>query len=1301
MERLKYFDFDLLIERSQDRYRARVLQSPGGQASADFVLPFTDEAVENLMLRVGRVRRGVRRLESPEMQAAKLFGGKLFDAVFVGDVRGAFRSSIETANREGAGLRIRLRLTDTPELVDLPWEFLYNPALNRFIALSNKTPLVRYIELPESPRPLKIEPPLRVLVMISSPSDYETLDVEREWQKLNEALRDLITNNMVTLERLDSATLRSLRRKLRQGQYHVLHFVGHGGFDAQIQDGVLLLEDEQGRGRRTSGQYLATVLTDHDYLRLVVLNACEGARTARNDPFAGVAQSLVQQGISAVIAMQFEVTDEASIVFAQEFYSGLADGYPVDAALGEARGAIFSEVNDLEWGTPVLYLRAPDGMIFAPLSPQERAELERRRLAEAQRAREEQARLDEERRVSDEQVQVANAQRERQHQIETLIRDADASFAKDDFDATEESLAALLALDAGNVNALALQTKIQDAKQARAHEQARLAQEQRVREQQEQLIEHLIVDAQTYFANNNLDAAESSLAELLVLDPSNANARELKMKIQAAREQRAAEQEQLGREQRAREQRERERQQQIDELYLAAQSSFEKNDFDAADRSLSALLLIDPSNETANQLQAKIQGARQRVAKEHSAQALPNPTPSDLPERAQTGTKLLAPVPAPRPQGFPIRYAVLVAGVIISALLLCGAGANALGLFRVRTPTPTSIAGLNSNADVATDTPTDRGNSRSGTELPSPTLTGRGTPRPVIEPSTSTPEAVPVAVTAAPTSAVKVLRLGTTGFPDSLDPQKVSFANEFAAVGLAYEGLLGTDKNGNVGPGAADEWELSADKKKMTFHIRDGLVRSDGARIGCADFEYALKREVDPFTPGKPYTGIVYDIKGARELDAYANETEPDKLDKAKVDELYANYGVNCLNAQTLEIEFDNPLGFWEYVASAWVTYPTDKRALDSDPDSWWARPEGHVGNGMFMIKEIDKGKKIVFGANPNYWRGRPTLDRIEINYYPDQAAVLDAYQDGQVDLITLTSGDLLETVNGNPTLQSEFVRYPAAWISTFMFNHQRAPFSDKNVRTAFAKAFDQEKFIQQVQKGVGRPYSRWIPPGIPGAVPSRAGVPSYDPKGALVTLVENGYAAADSTAEKPKVDCDKLGEIKLTYPESTSNHARYGFLAQNFASVLACPIVLDPVDPTLYTSLTRDPKTAPLIQRAGWIQDYPYPQNWLSVYWECGSFSARIGYCDEGLDSQLRAADAEVDFETALSLYQAAEDYLLADVPFAVIGYIENLALVKPYVLGPASAKSTSDVAWLGEHGPVWEYDIDLNRVPSSYPKE
>ena len=363
MPELAYLDFDLEIERAVDGYRIEV-NSPAGQSTSSFKLPFSDLEIENFLLKIGQSRRVMRRIDAPETEAVKAFGARLFDAAFAGEVRACLRSSLEEAQRQNRGLRIRLRLNDTPELAGLPWEYLYNSALNRFFALSIETPVVRYLELPEWTRPLAITPPLRILAMIASPRDQAPLNVEREWGRLREALSGLEQRGLVTLERLEQASLAELQRRLRRGTYHILHFVGHGGFDERSQDGVLILEGEDGLSHRISGQDLGMLLHDHRSLRLAVLNSCDGARASRIDPFSGTAQSLVQQGLPAVIAMQFEVSDDAAIDLAREFYGALADSYPVDAALAEARKALFAAQSGVEWGTPVLYLRASDGRIF-------------------------------------------------------------------------------------------------------------------------------------------------------------------------------------------------------------------------------------------------------------------------------------------------------------------------------------------------------------------------------------------------------------------------------------------------------------------------------------------------------------------------------------------------------------------------------------------------------------------------------------------------------------------------------------------------------------------------------------------------------------------------------------------------------------------------------------------------------------------------------------------------------------------------------------------------------------------------
>ena len=386
---IKYDDFDLQIEPAGEKFRVRLLNAPTGQATTEFALPFTEIEVANFLSRIGQVRRIMRRLDAPELQAAKEFGGKLFGAVFSGEMIAQLRGSMEQASDKDHGLRIRLRLTDVPELADLPWEFLYDANQNHFLTTSSETPVVRFLDLPQRITPLRVALPLRVLVTIASPRNLKRLDTEGEWQRLQESLGDLVGAGQLVLERLPAATLDALRLRARGAPFHIFHFIGHGGFDDAAQDGVLQFEDETGMSYPVRGELLGMQLHDHRSLRLAVLNACEGARSSRQDPFSGVAQSLLQQRVPAVIAMQFEISDAAAKVFAAEFYRAVAEGSPVDAAVCESRKALFKEEFGQEWATPVLYMRSPEGQLFelqavaAPPLPDDT--LKKRQAEEAER----------------------------------------------------------------------------------------------------------------------------------------------------------------------------------------------------------------------------------------------------------------------------------------------------------------------------------------------------------------------------------------------------------------------------------------------------------------------------------------------------------------------------------------------------------------------------------------------------------------------------------------------------------------------------------------------------------------------------------------------------------------------------------------------------------------------------------------------------------------------------------------------------------------------------------------------------
>ena len=359
-----YLDFDVWIDqRSEGLYRAKAWSGAGFEGTETFSLP---PGLANGALRLagsGSLRGGPAA-GGAEAASLEQAGAELFSTLFQGELLKAFQGCLAKA-RSGPGLRIRLRLNDVPQLAGLPWEYLYAEGQG-FLALSARTPVVRYLELSEGLGTLLVEPPLRVLAVISTPRGYRELaEADEEWRRLGAALEPLLHSGLIEVERLERPTPEALEARLRTGRpVHVLHFVGHGGFSELRGEGVLVFEDEAGNGVPVGGPSLAYLLQDHPSLRLAVLNACNGARASREDTFAGTAQVLVQHGVPAVIAMQSEVMDETACGFAEKFYRGLAAGLPVDACVGEVRRALAAERNP-EWGTPALYLRATDARLFA------------------------------------------------------------------------------------------------------------------------------------------------------------------------------------------------------------------------------------------------------------------------------------------------------------------------------------------------------------------------------------------------------------------------------------------------------------------------------------------------------------------------------------------------------------------------------------------------------------------------------------------------------------------------------------------------------------------------------------------------------------------------------------------------------------------------------------------------------------------------------------------------------------------------------------------------------------------------
>lgn len=359
-----YLDIQITISTHHDQSFLVVVDSPAGDARGVMPPAFAQQERQAYLHHIRAYSLPVRpaTAQAPSIQT---FGQKLFEALFDdATLRSLYYESRGRAAEREQGLRLKLRILP-PDLAVLPWELLYDPRFGEFVSLSHDTPLVRYPELPQSKSPLTVNGPLRVLGMIVSPYDLPPLNVEREKTLITNAVNDVQARVPIELTWLEGQTWQALQQALRRETWHIFHFIGHGGFDERQGEGYLALADHRGRAHLLFADELARLLDiQRASLRLVLLNACEGAVSNQLDLFSSTAATLMQKGIPSVLAMQNTITDQAAMQLAQTFYQSLADGLPVDVSMTEARNAMSLAVSKAEWGVPSLYMRSPNGVLF-------------------------------------------------------------------------------------------------------------------------------------------------------------------------------------------------------------------------------------------------------------------------------------------------------------------------------------------------------------------------------------------------------------------------------------------------------------------------------------------------------------------------------------------------------------------------------------------------------------------------------------------------------------------------------------------------------------------------------------------------------------------------------------------------------------------------------------------------------------------------------------------------------------------------------------------------------------------------
>lgn len=209
------------------------------------------------------------------------------------------------------------RLSPGADLLwQIPWEYLHDG--DDFLAISGRAYLTRKpIGLGEV-SVIKSPQPLRLLVVVSSPNGVKELNSEREIGIIQEVLDQARRDGRLEIDYLEIATLGNIRSKVKHFQPHILHYTGHGGKLPFTNETYLAGEDDDGEEKPIFGDDLRRITQDSESLQLVVLSGCMTAQTHHHDALKGVATTLLQDSLPAVLAMQYSILDESGIEFCKE-----------------------------------------------------------------------------------------------------------------------------------------------------------------------------------------------------------------------------------------------------------------------------------------------------------------------------------------------------------------------------------------------------------------------------------------------------------------------------------------------------------------------------------------------------------------------------------------------------------------------------------------------------------------------------------------------------------------------------------------------------------------------------------------------------------------------------------------------------------------------------------------------------------------------------------------------------------------------------------------------------------------------
>lgn len=485
-----------------------------------------------------------------------------------------------------------------------------------------------------------------------------------------------------------------------------------------------------------------------------------------------------------------------------------------------------------------------------------------------------------------------------------------------------------------------------------------------------------------------------------------------------------------------------------------------------------------------------------------------------------------------------------------------------------------------------------------------------------------------------------VLHWSVTGEPPTMDPGIATDASSMDMINLAFEGLTAVDKQGQMINAVAESYTNSPDFTQFHFTLRKDAKWSNGDPVTAHDFEYAIKRNLDPQT-ASGYAYQLFYIKGGEEFFNGTGKSE--------------DVAVKATDDYTLDFTLRSPTPFFRELTSFTTYYPLHQKSIESNP-KWAGEASSIIGNGPFVIDTWEHKARLAFNKSSTYWdKANVKLDRIEIAVIEDNNTALSMFENGDLDWGGYPSFGLSPDAIGQIKEEGKLVVADNPGTKAVIFNTEKPPFTNKKIRQAFAYSIDRKLLIDNIlQTGVPAAYG-WVPTSM-----------GLNPDGYFKEDVEK---AKQLLAEgMQELGLKEFPKVTYYYDTGETDKKIAQALQDEWKKTLGINIDIRTSEWKVFNSDVQSGKFDFGIWL--WGADFNDPINFLEMYKDKEGGNNVVRFDNKEYRDLLNKSYYETDPEKRKKLMFDAETILMEEMPLAPLHFRGNAYVkndkVKDFVIFP-----------------------------------